>query len=192
MRATASKTKDGAPLPPIDELAKLTGDAKAGAAVFANAGGANCISCHQVGDKGQMLGPPLTTIGQKLSKAQLYEAILKPNAGILMGYENWVVRTKKGRRVSGLKTAETPDGDHDQGHRRQVPRHPRRRHRPAGEAEDLAHAGEPVADDDEAGAGRPGRVPVDAAEQVRVDWFVTPRTCGRTDRGAGINTPQYR
>jgi putative membrane-bound dehydrogenase-like protein len=102
-------TKDGSPLPPVDELAKLTGDPKAGAAVFANAGGANCISCHEVGDRGQMLGPPLTTIGQKLSKAQLYEAILKPNAGILMGYENWVVRTKAGQTVSGLKTAETPE-----------------------------------------------------------------------------------
>lgn len=33
-----------------------------------------------------------------------------PNAGILMGYENWVVKTKKGEVVSGLKTTETPDG----------------------------------------------------------------------------------
>jgi putative heme-binding domain-containing protein len=56
-----------------------------------------------------MLGPPLNTIGQKLNKAQLYEAILKPNAGILMGYESWVVRTKGGQTVSGLKTAETPE-----------------------------------------------------------------------------------
>jgi len=71
--------------------------------------GAKCISCHQIGTQGRMLGPPLTTIGQKLSKAQLYEAILKPNAGILMGYESWVVKTKKGEVVSGLKTSETPD-----------------------------------------------------------------------------------
>ena len=30
-----------------------------------------------------MLGPPLSTIGQKLSKAQLYESILKPSARML-------------------------------------------------------------------------------------------------------------
>ena len=104
------KTKDGEPLPSFAELAKLKGDPKAGEAVFASATGANCVSCHQVGNKGQMLGPPLSTIGQKLSKAQLYESILKPSSGILMGFENWVVRTKKGTIVSGLKTADTFDG----------------------------------------------------------------------------------
>jgi putative membrane-bound dehydrogenase-like protein len=108
--ADVLKTKDGAALPPIERLAKLTGDAQAGARVFADAAGANCISCHQIGNQGRMLGPPLSTIGQKLSKAQLYEAILKPSAGILMGFENWVVRTKKGVTVSGLKTSDTFDG----------------------------------------------------------------------------------
>jgi putative membrane-bound dehydrogenase-like protein len=103
-------SKDGVILPAFDELAKLSGDAKAGEAVFANAAGANCISCHQIGAKGQMLGPPLSTVGQKLNKAQLYEAILKPSAGILMGYESWVVKTKKGDVISGLKTSETANG----------------------------------------------------------------------------------
>jgi putative heme-binding domain-containing protein len=103
-------TKDGVVLPAFDELAKLGGDAKAGEAVFANASGANCISCHQIGTKGQMLGPPLSTVGQKLNKPQLYEAILKPSAGILMGYESWVVKTKKGDVVSGLKTSENVNG----------------------------------------------------------------------------------
>ena len=57
-----------------------------------------------------MVGPPLTTIGQKLSREQLYQAILRPNDAILMGYETWVVRTKKGDTVSGLKTSDTPEG----------------------------------------------------------------------------------
>ena len=56
-----------------------------------------------------MVGPPLTTIGQKLSKEQLYQAILFPNEAILMGYETWVVRDKKGETYSGLKTSDTPD-----------------------------------------------------------------------------------
>ena len=46
---------------------------------------------------------------QKLSKEQLYQAILYPNEAILMGYETWVVRTKKGEVVAGLKTSDTPE-----------------------------------------------------------------------------------
>ena len=57
-----------------------------------------------------MVGPPLTTVGQKLSKEQLYQAILFPNEALLMGYETWVVRTKKGEAVAGLKTSDTPEG----------------------------------------------------------------------------------
>jgi putative heme-binding domain-containing protein len=77
--------------------------------VFKNTKGANCVSCHQVAGQGQQLGPPLDVIGQKLTKPQLYESILLPSAGILMHYENWVVRTKKGEVISGLLDSETPD-----------------------------------------------------------------------------------
>jgi putative heme-binding domain-containing protein len=89
------------------ELATLTGDAKAGEQVFRNANGANCIRCHQLGDDGGILGPPLTVIGGKLSKAQLYEAILYPSAAIEMGYETWVVKTKDGEVFTGRKVEDT-------------------------------------------------------------------------------------
>ena len=39
---------------------------------------------------------------QKLSKEQLYQAILYPNDAILMGYETWVVRTKKGETFESI------------------------------------------------------------------------------------------
>lgn len=103
------KTKDGKTLPSLYDLAKLSGDAKAGAAVFRDAKGPNCIKCHQVGNDGGMIGPPLTAIGAKLSKAQLYESILYPSAVIEMGYETWVVKTKSGDVWSGLKAEDTPD-----------------------------------------------------------------------------------
>ena len=94
----------------MDDLSKLTGDPKAGAAVFRNDKGANCIKCHQIGDDGNMIGPPLTVIGGKLSKPQLYEAILYPSAAIEMGYEAWIVKTKKKSEVfAGLKVEDTPD-----------------------------------------------------------------------------------
>ena len=103
------KTRDGKILLSMDELAKLTGDAKAGAAVFRNAKGANCIKCHEIGTEGQMIGPPLTVIGGKLNKSQLYEAILYPSAAIEMGYEAWIVKKKNGEVFAGLKVEDTPD-----------------------------------------------------------------------------------
>lgn len=102
-------TKDGQKLPPMAELALLNGDPRAGEAVFANASGANCIRCHQLGEKGGIVGPPLTVIGQKLSKTQLYEAILYPSAAIEMGYETWVVKTKSGQVLTGRKVEDTDD-----------------------------------------------------------------------------------
>jgi putative heme-binding domain-containing protein len=93
----------------MEDLSKLTGDPKAGAAVFRNDKGANCIKCHQIGDEGNMIGPPLTVIGGKLSKAQLYEAILYPSAAIEMGYETWVVKTKDGDVFAGIKSEDTAD-----------------------------------------------------------------------------------
>jgi len=102
-------TKDGSLLPPIPQLATLTGSAAAGEKVFRNTTTANCMKCHQIGNEGGIVGPPLTTIGQKLTKPQLYDAILHPSAEILMGYENWVVRTKSGDMLSGRKTEDTDD-----------------------------------------------------------------------------------
>ena len=104
------KSKDGAALPPIAELVAKKGDARAGAAVFRNnSGGPNCIGCHQIGDEGRQVGPPLTTIGNKLSREQLFESILTPSAGILMSYELWIVRTKDGDIKTGIKAEDTDD-----------------------------------------------------------------------------------
>jgi putative heme-binding domain-containing protein len=104
------KSKDGKALPPISELVEMKGDAKAGAAVFRNnSGGPNCIGCHQIGDEGRQVGPPLTTIGNKLSREQFYEAILTPSASILMSFELWIVRTKDGDIKTGIKVEDTDD-----------------------------------------------------------------------------------
>jgi len=104
------KSKDGSVLPPISELVDRKGDAKAGAAVFRNNnGGPNCIGCHQIGDEGRQVGPPLTTIGNKLSREQFFEAILTPSASILMSFELWIVRTKDGDIKTGIKAEENDD-----------------------------------------------------------------------------------
>jgi putative heme-binding domain-containing protein len=97
------------PYPSINELASMAGDAKAGAQVWRNAQGANCIRCHQIGAEGGLVGPPLTTIGQKLSKAQMYAKIFDPDSYILMGYEDWMVKTRTGELIEGIKAEDTDE-----------------------------------------------------------------------------------
>jgi putative heme-binding domain-containing protein len=103
------KSKDGTPVPPIPKLLEMKGDAAAGAKVYRDAKGPNCIGCHQIGDEGRLVGPPLTTIGNKLARELLFEAILTPSAALLMGYENWVVRTKSGDLKTGIKVEDADD-----------------------------------------------------------------------------------
>ena len=102
--------KDGTPIPPLGDLVKIKGDPKNGAKIFRRAEGPNCISCHQIGEEGpSMVGPPLTVIGDKLGKDALYDSIISPSAGILMGYENWNVKIKGKGVLSGRLTEETED-----------------------------------------------------------------------------------
>jgi mono/diheme cytochrome c family protein len=46
-----------------------------------------CLVCHQLGDEGGPIGPPLTGIGARRDAAFLRRAILDPNAETTPGYE---------------------------------------------------------------------------------------------------------
>jgi mono/diheme cytochrome c family protein len=89
------KARGGASLPPVAELVKRKGDAKAGRAVFAGTG--TCGKCHVVNGEGKSVGPDLSGIGAKLSPLALYESILAPSAAISHNYETWTVVTDDGR-----------------------------------------------------------------------------------------------
>ncbi|MGB0581466.1 MAG: hypothetical protein ACPGVU_17350 [Limisphaerales bacterium] len=94
--------------PPINELAKRAGDPKRGAVVYTRETVA-CNRCHQVNGHGIDFGPALSEIGSKLTKEALYESILAPNSGILMGYESWTIETKSGDEFYGLLVSDTKD-----------------------------------------------------------------------------------
>jgi putative heme-binding domain-containing protein len=96
-------TKDGQPLPPIQELVRMKGKPETGAIVFNTV----CSQCHQVSGQGTNFGPALTEIGDKLGKDGLYTAILYPSAGVEHGYEGHVVKIKGGDEVVGLLVGET-------------------------------------------------------------------------------------
>lgn len=113
IRADAAKIlpqpaqKDATPLPPVDELAKISGDVAAGIKLFRGAG--TCANCHIVGEYGKDVGPNLSEIGSKLSREAMLTAILAPSAGISHNYENFNVLTEEGQIITGLKISETDD-----------------------------------------------------------------------------------
>jgi putative membrane-bound dehydrogenase-like protein len=98
-------TKDGQPLPSIQELVRMKGKPESGAVVFNTV----CAQCHQVAGQGTNFGPALTEIGDKLGKDGLYTAILYPSAGVEHHYEGHVVKIKGGDEVVGILVGETQD-----------------------------------------------------------------------------------
>jgi len=89
---------------PIELLLAAKPDASKGKAVFQKAG---CIACHIVQGEGFDFGPELSDIGSKLSSKQLFEAILKPNQNISLGYEGVNVTLKDGPQLIGFVTSES-------------------------------------------------------------------------------------
>jgi len=74
------------------------GDPGAGEVVFED----NCEECHSL--EGEMIvGPDLSTIGEKGIKF-ISENILNPAKSITPGFETYVVETKDGTKIIGLKT----------------------------------------------------------------------------------------
>lgn len=93
-------TADAQPLPAVDELARQSGDAERGEALFTTK--ASCANCHVVGDHGKQVGPELTEIGSKLSAEALLTSILDPSAGISHNYETYMALLDSGQVINGL------------------------------------------------------------------------------------------
>jgi putative heme-binding domain-containing protein len=89
---------------PIELLLAAKPNALKGKAVFQKAG---CIACHIVQGEGLDFGPELSDIGNKLSSEQLFEAILKPNQNISLGYEGVNIALKDGTQLIGFVTSES-------------------------------------------------------------------------------------
>jgi putative heme-binding domain-containing protein len=86
------------------------GNAENGRKIFALESGAGCIKCHKVGNEGGEVGPSLSGVGVKYDKAKLLESVLYPSRQILDGYQQTIVRTKKGDVIAGAVRGET-DGE---------------------------------------------------------------------------------
>jgi putative membrane-bound dehydrogenase-like protein len=87
----------------VETIAQLPGNETAGKQVYIK----NCATCHKAGDEGKEIGPDLTTIKKKFDRTALLDAIINPNAGLVFGYEPWLVSTKEGESVYGFLLSDT-------------------------------------------------------------------------------------
>jgi putative heme-binding domain-containing protein len=89
----------------IEEILKLKPDVAKGKQVLNQ----RCATCHKVGNKGNLVGPELTTISKKLDRTALLDAVINPDAAIVFGYEPWLINKKNGESFYGFLMAETKD-----------------------------------------------------------------------------------
>ena len=83
------------------------GDAARGRRVFFDKPEAVCIKCHKVGREGGDTGPPLTSVATNMTREDILESILYPDAKITPGYETVVIRLKDHSGYSGIIKQET-------------------------------------------------------------------------------------
>jgi putative heme-binding domain-containing protein len=101
-----------AKVPPSDPLllyrsALTGGDRERGRVLFHTNLKVRCLACHKIGRRGGgFVGPDLTEVGGRATRAQLLESILLPSAKIVKGYEAVVIVTTAGRVVSGTVIAQ--------------------------------------------------------------------------------------
>jgi len=85
-----------------EQILSLPGDARRGKLVFFETSGVSCKNCHRIQKEGKEIGPELTTIGKKYTRAQLLESILEPSKLIDPKYVTYLAELDDGRLVTGL------------------------------------------------------------------------------------------
>jgi putative membrane-bound dehydrogenase-like protein len=91
----------------LDALASADGgDRGRGEQVFFSQRAA-CSACHQIGSRGERIGPNLSKIGEIRTRRDLAEAILAPSASLARGYESASIATTGGLVHHGLVARET-------------------------------------------------------------------------------------
>jgi putative heme-binding domain-containing protein len=85
-------------------VAELKGDPILGKALFVSQG---CLACHSIEKRQALKGPFMGQIGSILSRDQIVESILKPNASISQGFASIQITTNDGKFFMGFVTAES-------------------------------------------------------------------------------------
>jgi putative heme-binding domain-containing protein len=78
------------------------GNAERGKELFFKSAGLQCANCHRIAGVGNTMGPDLSDIGRKYTKAQILESILEPSKFIDPKFVSYLVETNDGKAMSGL------------------------------------------------------------------------------------------
>jgi putative membrane-bound dehydrogenase-like protein len=87
----------------FNEIIAFKGSALKGKAVYNKA----CFICHKANGQGMDFGPNLSEIGAKLPKEGLFDAIVRPSAGVSFGYETSQLDMKDGSSLVGIVSSRT-------------------------------------------------------------------------------------
>jgi putative heme-binding domain-containing protein len=85
-------------------LDDIKGNAVLGEQLFTRQG---CVACHSLKASEPMKGPFMGQIGSIMSKEQIAESILKPNASISQGFSSVMITANNGKVYSGFVTGES-------------------------------------------------------------------------------------
>ncbi|MDA0814758.1 MAG: c-type cytochrome, partial [Verrucomicrobia bacterium] len=85
-------------------LGKVKGNVGLGKKIFTQQG---CFACHTTGVKEALKGPFMGHVGSILSRDQIAESILKPNASISQGFATVTVTTKDKKTYTGFISKST-------------------------------------------------------------------------------------
>jgi putative membrane-bound dehydrogenase-like protein len=83
------------------------GNAERGRRLFFDQQKSLCLTCHQLGNQGVLIGPELTGIGTRFSRIYVIESILDPSRTIASSFVTLMVPLKNGEVLNGVKVAET-------------------------------------------------------------------------------------
>jgi ubiquinol-cytochrome c reductase cytochrome b subunit len=94
--------------PPVPQGVTLSPEVEQGRQLYVRYG---CNSCHAIAGHGRRIGPDLAQLGDRFSRSEYREYILKPPEGIPMpGYEGRVTEEELERIIDFVHTAQTFSG----------------------------------------------------------------------------------
>ncbi|CCH00275.1 heme-binding protein [Fibrella aestuarina BUZ 2] len=85
-------------------MGNIKGDAALGKTLFAQQG---CIACHSLNKNEPMKGPFMGQIGSIMTREQIAESILKPDASISQGFATVFITAKGNKSYTGFVTEES-------------------------------------------------------------------------------------
>jgi putative heme-binding domain-containing protein len=85
-----------------EQILSRKGNVERGRELFFKSAGLQCVTCHRVGGTGSTLGPDLSDIGKKSTRAQILESILDPSKTVEPKYVAYLVETNDGKIHTGL------------------------------------------------------------------------------------------